>query len=142
MAGKAAMEAPNQIFTAAALCPAFMLGIRTFGKLGKRGMARLVTAIDGGLVLPERNASCRVENVSRTGCRLALDTPPRLGATVLVRVERIDTLGTVKWARGRRCGVRFERPLEPRELARLRWIVEHESDHAQNSLGTATAVWR
>jgi PilZ domain len=119
-----------------------MLGVKKFGKLGKRSMARLVTAIDGGMVLPERNAYCRVENISRTGCRLALDSPPRLGATVLVRVERIETLGTVKWVRSARCGVAFERPLEPRELERLRWIVEHESDHAHNSLGTATAMWR
>lgn len=119
-----------------------MLGAKKFGKLGNRGMARLETAIDGGLVLPERSATCLVENVSRTGCRLSLDAPPRLGATVLVKVERIETLGTVKWVRGRRCGVRFEPPLEPRALERLRWIVEHDRDHTNNHLATATAVWR
>lgn len=119
-----------------------MLRPKTFGKLGNRGMARLKTAIDGGMVLPERNAPCRVENISRTGCRLALDVPPRLGATVIVRVERIDALGTVIWVRSGRCGVVFERPLEPRELGRLRWIVEHEGTHVRNSIGAASALWR
>ncbi|MBL0924946.1 MAG: PilZ domain-containing protein [Sphingomonadaceae bacterium] len=119
-----------------------MIRPRQFGKLGNRGMARLTTGIDGGMVLPERSASCRVDNVSRTGCRLSLDTPPRLGATVLVRVDRIEALGTVKWVRSRRCGIAFERPLDPPALERLRWIVEHESDHAQNGLRSATAVWR
>jgi PilZ domain len=119
-----------------------MLGVKKFGKLGNRGMARLATAIDGGMVLPERNAKCRVENVSRTGCRLLLETPPRLGATVLVRVERVEALGTVKWVRSGRCGIAFARALEPGALERLRWIAEHETDHVQNSLGSATAVWR
>jgi hypothetical protein len=44
--------------------------------------------------------------------------------------------------RGGQCGVSFERPLQPRELDRLRWIVEHEGTHVRNSLGSATAVWR
>jgi hypothetical protein len=119
-----------------------MLGNRTFGKLGKRGTARLATAIDGGLVLPERNASCRVENVSRTGCRLHLDTPPRLGATVLVRIERIEVLGTVKWVRSGRCGIVFERPIDARALERLRWITNHAAQHERNSMASATAIWR
>ena len=119
-----------------------MLGNRTFGKLGKRGTARLATAIDGGMVLPERNATCRIENVSRTGCRLHLDTPPRLGATVLVRVERIEALGTVAWLRGGRCGVVFERPLNLPALERLRWIADHANQHERNSMSSATAIWR
>lgn len=122
--------------------PASMLGAKKFGKLGNRSMARLVTAIDGGLVLPERTASCRVENVSRAGCRLHLEATPRLGATVLVRVDRIEVLGTVAWVRSGRCGVVFERPLELAALERLRWIADHERQHEQNILSSATAVWR
>lgn len=119
-----------------------MFGTKTFGKLGNRAMARLATAMDGGVVLTDRSASCRVENVSRSGCRLHMETPPRLGATVLVRIERIETLATVVWVRSGRCGVTFAKPLEPRALERLRWIVEHEEAHANNALGSATAHWR
>jgi hypothetical protein len=119
-----------------------MFAAKTFGKLGKRSMARLPTAIDGGLVLPERSVSCRMENVSRNGCRLHLAAPPRLGATILLRIERIETLATVVWVRSGRCGVAFERPLDPRALERLRWIAEHETAHINNRLGSAAEVWR
>lgn len=119
-----------------------MIGRKTFGKLGNRAMARLATDLDAGLVLPERSSRCVVENVSRTGCRLQLSEPPRAGTTVLIRVERIETLGTVAWVKGDRCGILFEEHIEVRALERLRWIVEHGSDHEQNSMTHATAMWR
>lgn len=115
---------------------------KPFGKLGNRKMARLATEIDAGLVLPERSARCRLENISRTGCRLQLGEPPRVGATVLIRVERIEAMGIVAWVRGNRCGIKFPEPLAVRELERVRWIVEHTNAHEQNSLAYATAVWR
>lgn len=119
-----------------------MSGARTFGKLGNRAMARMAAAIDGGLVLTGRSARCRVENVSRAGCRLRLDEPPLPGATVLVRIERVEALGTAVWVENGRCGVTFAKPLEPRELERLRWIVEHPGEHEKNIMASATAIWR
>lgn len=119
-----------------------MVGARTFGKLGNRAIARLETAIDGGLVLTGRSEQCRVENVSRLGCRLHLDAPPRLGATLLVRIDRIETLGTVAWVRSGRCGVKFARPLEQGELERLRWSVEHADVHEHNRITYAIATMR
>ncbi|MEQ1551292.1 MAG: PilZ domain-containing protein [Sphingorhabdus sp.] len=119
-----------------------MMNPRSFGKLGNRKMARLATEIDAGMVLPERSERCRLENISRTGCRLQLGGPPRVGATVLIRVERIEAMGIVAWVRGNRCGVKFPEPLAIRELERIRWIVEHANAHEQNSLAHATAVWR
>jgi hypothetical protein len=115
---------------------------RTFGKLGNRSMARLAIELEAGLVLPERTSRCALENVSRTGCRLRSGEPPRIGATVLVKIERIEALGSVTWVKGNRCGIIFEEPLEVRAFERLRWIVEHSRDHEQNSLSHATAVWR
>lgn len=119
-----------------------MMHPKPFGKLGNRKMARLATEIDAGLMLPERSERCRLENISRTGCRLQLGGPPRVGATVLIRVERIETMGIVAWVRGNRCGVKFPEPLAIGELERIRWIVEHTSMYEQNSLTHATAVWR
>jgi len=83
-----------------------------------------------------------VENVSRTGCRLHLDREPRLGATVMIRIERIDTMACVAWVREGRCGVTFDQPLKPKELERLRWIVEHSERHEQNVVNSDNAVWR
>ncbi|MBK9432699.1 PilZ domain-containing protein [Sphingorhabdus sp.] len=119
-----------------------MINSRSFGKLGNRSMARLATDIDAGLVLPDRRVSCIVENISRTGCRLQVTDPPRVGATALVRVERIEALGTVAWVRGERCGVKFQSSLSVGEVERIRWIVEHAREHENSSLAHATAVWR
>jgi hypothetical protein len=53
-----------------------MLGVKKFGKLGNRGMARLATAIDGGMVLPERNAKCRVACEPHHGYQAAFARHP------------------------------------------------------------------
>lgn len=119
-----------------------MINARSFGKLGNRSMARLATEIDAGLVLHDRRVMCIVENISRTGCRLQVAEPPRVGATALIKIERIETLGTVAWVRGGRCGVKFQGALNVGQLERVRWIVEHAREHEQSSLAHATAVWR
>ncbi len=117
-------------------------GAKTFGKLGNRAGARLVLAIDATFSLPERRATARVDNISRHGCRLTLDAPPRPGATILLRVERAESFGRIIWARGQSCGVRFAEPLDMRTLARLRWIAENPAAHERNSIGSAGQIWR
>jgi PilZ domain len=119
-----------------------MIPRKTFGKLGNRSTPRLTAGLDAALVLPERTARCMLENVSRKGCRLHLAEPPRLGATVLVRVDRVEALGTVAWLRGLRCGITFETPLTVEAVERLRWRIEHEQDHEKSKLSSASAVWR
>ena len=78
-----------------------MIRKQTFGKLGKRGAPRLEIAIDAGLATTGHSEQCRVENVSRSGCRLHLDRMPRLGTTVMIRIERIDTMGHRRLGQGR-----------------------------------------
>jgi len=134
-------RSPNQFFTS----PRYyhpMLARRTFGKLGKRTAARLSTAIDGGVKTTGHTASCRVDNVSRDGCCLHLENPPAVNATVLVRVDRVETLANVVWAKDGQCGVTFAKALEPSQLNRLRWIAEHAEQHERNKVGSATAIWR
>ena len=131
----------NHFFTASGYA-GLVIGQRSFGKLGNRKAARLAMALDAGLVLPERSARCVVENVSRTGCRLRISEPPRIDATVLVRIERIEALGRVKWVHGQFCGIRFDQPLPVPAFERLQWILDNAGKHQQNSLSHATAVWR
>jgi hypothetical protein len=131
----------NQLFSPHCYC-ATMINRKPFGKLGKRGLARISTGLDATLVLPDRSANCRLEDISRTGCRIRLGEPARRGATVLVRIERLEELGTVIWTRGMQCGVRFGRPIAVEALARIRWMVEHRDDQERRALASATAVWR
>jgi PilZ domain len=119
-----------------------MLARKSFGKLGNRAVPRLSTEIDAGLTLPERRVACVVENVSRKGCRLRSAEPPRVGSTALVRIERVEALGTVVWVRNGRCGITFASPMPMESVERIRWIAEHASEHERNALASATAVWR
>lgn len=119
-----------------------MLQQRSFGKLGNRASARLATAMEAGLILPDRRVSCLLENISRKGCRLYLAQPPRVGTTVIVKVDRVDALGDITWVRGARCGVAFESPISPEALERIRWAVDHSQDHEKSKLTAAAAVWR
>ena len=115
---------------------------KTFGKLGNRAMARISTGLSATLVLPGRSATCRLENISRKGCRLQLTELPRLGETVVVRVDRVDALGTVVWVRGPRCGVTFDSTVSVEALERIRWSAEHAQDHEKGKISAAGAVWR
>lgn len=119
-----------------------MIARKPFGKLGKRSLARITAGIDGALVLPDRSDNCHVENLSRKGCRLLLGEPPRVGATVIVRVERIDALGRIMWVRGQRCGIAFDRDVPVEAIERVRWAAEHAQADAKGKLSVATAVWR
>lgn len=119
-----------------------MLVRKTFGKLGKRSMARLVTALDASMTLPDRTARCHIENLSRNGCRIEVTEPPRLGATVLMRIDRIEAIGTVAWVRGMRCGIKFASPVPVAAIERVRWIAENEGDHVKSKVSAAGSVWR
>lgn len=119
----------------------------TFGKLGNRSAARFDITIEGGLSTTAQSLSCRVENISATGCCLDMSecrapTALREGYHVMVKVERAEALGHVAWADGARCGVTFADPLTPKQLERLQWIVEHPERHQQNVATSAAANWR
>jgi PilZ domain len=115
---------------------------RSFGKLGNRAMARLQAGMEAGLVLPDRNVRSAVENVSRLGCRLQLSEPPRVGATALLRFAEFEILGTVSWARGDCCGIRFTYPLDLAAVERIRWIIEHAHEYENDTLANASDIWR
>jgi hypothetical protein len=115
---------------------------KSFSKLGNRATARLTTGLNASLMLPGRTVRCEIENVSRRGCRLRLDEPPRIGLTALVRVERAEALGTVAWVRGARCGIHFAKPLSVEAVERIRWMAEHVEDDQISKLKTEAAAWR
>jgi hypothetical protein len=115
---------------------------KTFGKLGKRALARVVTGMNATLVLPDRSVTCVLENISRKGCRLQLTELPKVGATVVVRVDRVDALGSVTWIRGPRCGISFANQIPVESVERIRWAAEHAQDHETGKISAAGAVWR
>lgn len=115
---------------------------KTFGKLGKRALARVVTGMNATLVLPDRSVTCLLDNISRRGCRLQVAEMPKVGTTVVVRVDRVDALGCVTWVRGPRCGIAFDSPVAVEAIERILWSVENAPDHERRKISAAGAVWR
>jgi hypothetical protein len=59
-------------------------------------------------------------DVSRAGARLEGADLPAVGKDVILRCGGIDTLGTIVWTVGGRCGVQFDEPISTKELVALR----------------------
>jgi PilZ domain len=115
---------------------------KSFGRLGNRATARLATGLDVTVLLPGRTSRAQLENISRRGCRLHFEEPPRIGVTAIVKIDRTEALGTIKWVRGQRCGVYFDDLLSLQQVERIRWMVEHLHDHEAAKMSSASAVWR
>jgi PilZ domain len=119
-----------------------MLLQKSFGKLGKRAMPRLTVGLDANILLPSRNARATLVDISRKGCRLLLAELPQAGTTLMIKIDRTEALGTVTWVRGGKCGVRFDDPITPQQVERIRWMAEHGKDHAHSKMARASAIWR
>jgi hypothetical protein len=59
-------------------------------------------------------------DLSSAGAQLMGGALPALGKDVLVRCGSIEVFGTVVWAEKGRCGIQFDEPITPREVAELR----------------------
>jgi hypothetical protein len=59
-------------------------------------------------------------DISETGARIGGSRLPREGEDVDLTVEALKVFGTVVWRDGEECGLQFETPLMPFELAGLR----------------------
>jgi PilZ domain len=119
-----------------------MLAKKSFSRLGDRSMGRLATGIEGSLVMSGSSITCIVENLSRKGCRLHVNEPPRIGSTVVLRVERVDALGYVVWVRGPKCGVAFDAAVPVEAIDRVRWAVEHSQTNEKRKINSGSANWR
>ena len=68
--------------------------------------------------------------------------PPRIGLTVVLRVERVDALGYVIWVRGKKCGIAFDAAVPVAAIDRVRWAVEHSQTNEKRKFISTSANWR
>ena len=59
-------------------------------------------------------------DLSRAGAKMSTPEPMYRGQEVWLKVGKRQMFGTVRWVRGRTCGVAFDELLSERELAQLR----------------------
>lgn len=81
-----------------------------------RAEPRMSMMLPGELRTESGGTTCRVVDLSRGGACLELDSLIPPGREVVLHRGALQSKGVIVWLRGRRCGVRFERPLRATDL--------------------------
>ena len=89
---------------------------------GRRSEPRAYILLPASFEALSGSASVDLLDVSRTGARLEGADLPATGKDIILRCGAIDTLGTVAWNIGGRCGVHFDEPISGQDLIALRTI--------------------
>ncbi|MEZ5742748.1 MAG: PilZ domain-containing protein [Sphingomonadaceae bacterium] len=119
-----------------------MIARKTFGKLGNRDGARLALEVAAELDLPHRTLYCAFEDVSRSGVRLSVSPPPRVGTPAILRFDGIEAMGSIVWARSNACALRFDRPLTPHHMERLQSVASDPESYERSRARGFSTNWR
>jgi hypothetical protein len=102
---------------------------------GRRAAARLRLHLPGELVTLDGQGRAVIENLSRTGARIATRLTVRPGTTCVLRWHGCEALGVVRWQYNGHCGLAFDSPLSHDDLMAARWLDANidrlERDHWQ-----------
>lgn len=89
---------------------------------GRRGEPRAYILMPASVEALNGSNCVNLLDVSRTGARLEGTDLPAVGRDIILRCSAIDTLGTVVWNIGGRCGVHFNEPIRGQDLVVLRSV--------------------
>jgi len=90
------------------------------GFRNRRRSARASVQLPASVVTMSAYQFLEVVNLSPTGAKLRGSPRPEIGKTAMFRLEGLQMLCKVMWAKGDLCGVRFDEPIPPQRLAGLR----------------------
>lgn len=107
--------------------PAVVAGSGTGPSTGRRGESRLRLGVEAQVVLITGSPRVVVENLSRTGARIAMDHPPQPGESCVLQVCGIEAFGDVVWSRGQRFGIRFDERLPQDAVVAVRRFADDRS---------------
>ena len=113
----------------------------TSGTQGHRSGNRLPLAVSGQLELTSGTIGCVVENLSRTGARLALGSPPSRGSPVILHVAERRLFALLTWTRGGQCAVRFDDPVGLEDMQRFLWISHNREQYERERASSAARDW-
>jgi len=108
---------------------------------GRRSNARVRLQIPATFTLLSGAHKCLLSNLSRSGARVAIDPPPKVGDCGILRCTELDAFCVVVWVHGGECGVEFE-DVEPIDLVQaLRWYSDNYSEYQQGELLRTVREW-
>ncbi|MGV3770092.1 MAG: PilZ domain-containing protein [Sphingobium phenoxybenzoativorans] len=96
------------------------------GRIGQRVGRRFPTRIASVISSGDYQVFGVIEDISRHGAKLVTEYPERLGRRVAIRGVALDVAGTIMWRSGDRCGIRFDAPIDPAEVARRNALLQSE----------------
>lgn len=96
---------------------------------GRRSDPRAVIGLRTTTEMLSGRREATLLNLSAAGAQLMGGTLPAVGKDVLVACGPIEVFGTVVWAQRDRCGIQFDEPISPKEVAQLRRTAA-EADHS------------
>jgi hypothetical protein len=97
--------------------------VASFGKCkggGRRSAARAATPLVAVLSTVTRSQTAALVDVSCTGARLRGANLPGKGQDLLVKMDSVQTFGTIVWSGSSQCGLRFDTPLLEGQVVLLR----------------------
>ena len=102
-------------------------------QIGRRAdpRVRLGAGLPCSLVTLHGTMAGRIEDVSRTGARIALSGTPPLGAEGVLTINNMEAFGEVVWHRAGRVGFRFDEKLPLESVVRLRHFAAAIDGHEQ-----------
>jgi hypothetical protein len=103
---------------------------RTQGRLAVRLVAKLASKV--------RNHSAILENISKSGAKLSIDSPPQVGSEVILQWHGNELFGTVSWTSPTQCGLVFDTIVPPALLQQT--LTLDEAAHVPDELDVAGAV--
>jgi hypothetical protein len=107
----------------------------------RRTASRLRLNLPARLILLDRTASCVIDNISQTGARLALESPPAPGEFGRLQCANIDRFFDTSWNTDHRIGVTFDEALPMETLRSLRDYSDRFPHHKHRELKAQARDW-
>ena len=108
---------------------------------GHRSGNRLSLGLAGQLELTSGTIGCVVENLSRTGARVALASPPPRGSPVILQVAERRLFALLTWTRPGECAVHFDDPVGLEDMQRFLWISQNREQYELERESSAAKDW-
>jgi hypothetical protein len=93
-------------------------------QIGRRVEQRFPTRIASVISSGDTQVFGTLEDISASGAKFDTDYVANLGERVSIRGVALDISGTIIWRKGRKCGVSFDRPIDPLHVVRRNAMVD------------------
>ena len=109
--------------------------------IGRREKSRLRLELRARLDIVGGIKQCLVTDISKTGARIEVDTPPRPGECCMLLADTLECFGTVVWRSNTACGLRFDEEIRDGQLIGLRHNSEVAADVEKREVKSFARKW-